>query len=165
VRPVGVVVDPPFFDDLAGFVEIGEQLLVEALVTQPAVEAFDKPILHRLAGCDVVPLDLLLVLPGQYGVRGEVGAIVADDHAWASSDLDDVVKFTHHAQSGERGVHDQAKAFPVKSSTTVRMRKRRPPTGVSVTKSSDQRRFRSCGIAIGARVPSARLRPPRLRID
>jgi hypothetical protein len=53
----------------------------------------------------------------------------------------------------------------VKSSTSVRMRKRRPLTKVSATKSSDQRRLRACGIAIGARVPSARLRPPRLRTD
>src|SRR3954467_6814736 len=49
----------------------------------------------------------------------------------------------------------------VKSSTSVRMRKRRPLTSVSATKSSDQRRLRSCGTAIGARVPRARLRPPR----
>ena len=45
------------------------------------------------------------------------------------------------AHSGERGVHDQTHACRVKSSTTVRMRKRRPMTSVSITKSSDQRRF------------------------
>jgi hypothetical protein len=28
----GVVVDPPFYDDLASFVEVGEQVLVKALV-------------------------------------------------------------------------------------------------------------------------------------
>jgi hypothetical protein len=61
-----------------------------------------------------VPLDLPFLLPSQYGVRGELGAVVADDHARASPDLDDVVKFTHHAQSGGRGVHDQAQAFPGK---------------------------------------------------
>ena len=33
----------------------------------------------------------------------------------------------------------------------------------SETKSKDHRWFGSCGIAIGARVPCARLRPPRLR--
>ena len=32
VRAVGVVVDPPFFDDLARLLEIAEQVLVEALV-------------------------------------------------------------------------------------------------------------------------------------
>jgi hypothetical protein len=36
-----------------GLIEAGEQVLVETLLAQPAVEAFDKPILHRLAGRDV----------------------------------------------------------------------------------------------------------------
>jgi hypothetical protein len=71
--------------------------------------------------------DPKLILPGQYGVRG-AGAVAADDHARTSPYLDDVVKFTRHAHSGERGVHDQTHAFRVKSSTTVRMRKRRPMT-------------------------------------
>jgi hypothetical protein len=30
MRSVCVVVDPPFFDDLAGLVEVGEQVLIEA---------------------------------------------------------------------------------------------------------------------------------------
>ena len=38
VWSVCVVVDPPFFDDLACLAEVREQLLVEALVTQSAVE-------------------------------------------------------------------------------------------------------------------------------
>ena len=42
VRSMCVVVDPPFLDDLAGFVEVGEQVFVETLVTQAAVEACDK---------------------------------------------------------------------------------------------------------------------------
>ena len=36
-------------------------------------------------------------------------------------------------------------------------------SSVHVTKSIDQRRLRSCGMAMGALVPRARLRPPRLR--
>jgi hypothetical protein len=52
-RSVGVVVDPPFFDDLTGFLEVGEQVLVEALVTEPAIEALDEAILHRFAWCNV----------------------------------------------------------------------------------------------------------------
>src|SRR6185312_11359116 len=73
VRSVGVVVDPPCFDDLARLVEVGEQVLVEALVAQPAV--------------------------------------VADDHAWAASRLDDAVELAHDTWGGERGVHHQAEAF------------------------------------------------------
>ena len=61
-------VDPPFFDDLACLGEVREQLLVEALVTQSAAEAFHEPILHRFAGGDVVPFDVMLLLPGQDGI-------------------------------------------------------------------------------------------------
>ena len=68
VRSVGVVVDPPFFDDLARLLEVGEQMFVEALVAQSAVEALDEAILHRFARRDVVPFDTALVLPGQDGV-------------------------------------------------------------------------------------------------
>ena len=112
MRSVGVVVDPPFLDDLASLVEIGEQVLVQAFVTQAAVKAFDKTVLHRLAGRDVVPLDPAFLLPGQNGIRGELGAVVAHDHAWATPAFDDVAKFAHHTQGGERGIDDQAQAFP-----------------------------------------------------
>ena len=57
VRSVGVVVDPPFFDDLTRLIEVREQVLVEALVAQPAVEALDEAILHRFARRNVVPFE------------------------------------------------------------------------------------------------------------
>jgi hypothetical protein len=44
VRSVGVVVDPPFFDDPACLGEAGEEVLVETLVALPAVEALDKAL-------------------------------------------------------------------------------------------------------------------------
>jgi hypothetical protein len=49
------------------------------------------------------------------------------------------------------------------SSTRARIRKRRPSLVASLAKSRDQRWFKACGIASGALVPSARLRPPRRR--
>src|SRR6056297_2544814 len=49
----------------------------------------------------------------------------------------------------------------VKSSTTTKTRKCRPSVKLSDTKSIDQRMFGPLGSEIGARVPSARLRPPR----
>ena len=45
VRSVGVVVDPPFFDDLTRLIEVGKQVLVQALVAQSAVKAFDEGII------------------------------------------------------------------------------------------------------------------------
>lgn len=68
MQSVGVVVDPPFFDDLARLFEVGEQVLVEALVAQAAVEALDEAILHRFARRNVVPFDTTLLLPRQDGV-------------------------------------------------------------------------------------------------
>lgn len=62
---VGVVVDPPFFDDLPRLLEIGEQVLIEALVAEPAVEALHEAILHRSARRDVMPFDGAFLLPGQ----------------------------------------------------------------------------------------------------
>jgi hypothetical protein len=47
--------------------------------------------------------------------------------------------------------------------TTTRIRKRRPSLSTSAAKSRLQRWFGACGSVSGARVPSARLRPPRLR--
>jgi hypothetical protein len=38
-------------------------VLVEALVTQAAVEALDEAILHRLARGNVVPFDTVVLLP------------------------------------------------------------------------------------------------------
>lgn len=60
-----VVVVAPGGDQGPGMAQVGEQVLVEALVPQAAVEAFDEPVLHRLAGRDVVPLDPALLLPLQ----------------------------------------------------------------------------------------------------
>lgn len=87
-------------------------MLVEALVTEPAVEALDEAILHRFAWCDVVPLDATLLLPGQDGVRGQLGAVVADDHARIVTQFGDPIEFTGDPQAGERRVHDQTEAFP-----------------------------------------------------
>ena len=101
MRSVGVVVDPPCFDDLAGLVQVGEQMLVEALVPQSAVEALDEAILHRLARCDVVPFDAVLLLPSKDGVRRELGAVVADDHAGAASGLDDAIELADDPVAGE----------------------------------------------------------------
>ena len=32
-------------------------MLVEALVSEPPVEALDEVVLHRLVGCDAMPFD------------------------------------------------------------------------------------------------------------
>jgi hypothetical protein len=52
-----VVVPSPELDGLSGAGNIGEPVLIEAFVTQLAVEAFDVAVLRRLARSDEVKRD------------------------------------------------------------------------------------------------------------
>ena len=83
----------------------------EALVTQSAVEALYEAILHQFAGRNVVPFDITLLLPGQDGVRGQLGAVVADDHSGVAPQFGDTIQLTCDPQTGERGVDHQGQAF------------------------------------------------------
>ena len=65
MRAVMVVVVAPCRDQVAGMAQAGEQMLVEALVPQAAVEALDEAVLHGFARRDVVPFDLSVLLPRQ----------------------------------------------------------------------------------------------------
>ena len=67
MRSVGVSL-PSILDDALRLSEVSEQVLVEALVAQPTAEALDEAILHRFAGCDVVPFDGVFLLRGQDGI-------------------------------------------------------------------------------------------------
>lgn len=58
----------------------------------------------------------------------------------------------------------EVKHSRLKSSITVKMRCRFPSESVFNTKSGDQLWFASCEVTIGALVPNARFRPPRLRM-
>ena len=50
VGPVHVVVDPPVVEKYPGFEDGLEELAVQELVTQAAVERFDPGVLPRLTG-------------------------------------------------------------------------------------------------------------------
>lgn len=76
-----VIVLPPSTDDLPGMTVTGKQMLIETLVPEPAVEALDEAILHRLARRDVVPLDAALLLPFEHRVAGQLRSVIADHHA------------------------------------------------------------------------------------
>ena len=89
----GVVVGPPGVDDRPRVGEVVEQMLIEAFVAEPAVEALDEPVLLRLSRCDVVPQHRPSFLPGQDRVRGHLGAVVADDHHEKAAMFPDPVKF------------------------------------------------------------------------
>ena len=53
VRTLAVVLAPPACQGASYIIQRSEPACVEALVAQPAMEALDVPILHRLDGLDV----------------------------------------------------------------------------------------------------------------
>jgi hypothetical protein len=56
-----------------------EDLLVQALVTQAAVEAFDRSVLLGLARIDAVPGNAGITSPFEDRPAGELGAIIAEN--------------------------------------------------------------------------------------
>lgn len=100
VWAVMIVIVAPGRDQLSGMAQVGEQVLIQALVAKAAVEASGEAILHRLAGRDVVPRDGSFLLPLQNGVRCQLRAIVADHHAGRATRSGDIVEFPRHPLPG-----------------------------------------------------------------
>src|ERR1700689_5281143 len=69
-------------------IEAEEQALVEKFVAHAAVETLAEAILHRLSWRNEMPDDPVVVRPGEHGVRGELGSVVRDDHAWLAAAFD-----------------------------------------------------------------------------
>ena len=127
---------------LAGRWQAPEQVLVQAFVAQPADQALDEAVLHRLARRDVVPGDATLLLPAEDRVRGQLGAVVADDHAAAGRAARRSGR-AHGRRDGRRASVSatSARHSRLKSSTTTSTRKRRPSLSTSEAKSRLQRWF------------------------
>ena len=81
MRALRVVVGSPGFDQISGMGDVVEQRLVQKLVPHSAVGTFDEAVLHGLARCDVVPLNLVLCAPLQDRVRGQFGAVALREPA------------------------------------------------------------------------------------
>jgi hypothetical protein len=74
-----VVIDSPAFDGLPRIVQSEKPVLVEALLAELAMEAFDVAVLHRSAGCDEVQCDLVLISPLVQSPGGELCAVINDN--------------------------------------------------------------------------------------
>src|SRR5262245_4414225 len=59
-----------------------------------------------------MPLDTVLLRPGQDPVRGELAAIVADDHPRPAALGDEQIQFTGNTHARERRINHQRQALP-----------------------------------------------------
>lgn len=79
MRPDIVVIVSPKGQLAPCIVQAVEHSLVQELVAQAAVEAFDDGILLRLSRVDVMPLDIVVVCPFQDRPAGELGAVTPSE--------------------------------------------------------------------------------------
>lgn len=106
-----VVVVPPDGKDAARMAEVVENLLVQAFVSQAAVEALDEAVLLRFTGSDVVPSDPSLVLPLQDRPIGRLGAVLADDGPKLVLQADDGVEFADDPSAEQGRIRDEGQVL------------------------------------------------------
>ena len=159
---LGVVLDPPELERVPGCRQALEQMLVQAFVAQPADQALDKAVLHAAcrARCSARPRR---APPATPSIACEVSSVPWSLTIMSGRPRRSAIRSSSRATRrpvSERSA-TSARHSRLKSSTTTRSRRRRPSLSTSAAKSRLQRWFGACGIVSGARVPSARLRPPR----
>ena len=96
MRAVIVKIDAPRCDEIAGMSEAVGQVLVQALISHPPIEALHKAVLHWLAGGDVMPFNLAIFLPLQDRIRCQLGSIFADHHTRITTHLSDLIQFARN---------------------------------------------------------------------
>ena len=158
-----VVVSPPVFDDLPGRAVAGEQVFVAALITKTPDEALHQAVLHGVARRDVVPLHPRIQLPSQHHVGSELGAVVGNHQQRKPTPWRDVVHLSGHPLAGDGVVDDGGRALPCE---VVDHTEEAEVPAVAQGLGCEVHRPALIGPLRdreSARVPSARLRPPRLR--
>ena len=74
-----VVVGSPCGDDLAGLLQGFKPVLVEAFISERAVEALDVGILSRTTGLDQDVFDAVFLCPRHGGPTSELRSVVGSD--------------------------------------------------------------------------------------
>jgi len=112
VRADIVIVLPPFLDDVPSVSEASEDLLVQAFVTYFSVHTFRVAVFGRLARCNVMPFNLVILGPLQNGSTGKLRSIVTDDTVRLAALFDERVELTCNAHTSDRGIRNEGKALP-----------------------------------------------------
>lgn len=110
MRTQMIVVEAPTRDDLPRFGQIQECMLIQALVPESAVEAFNVSVLHRLARLDIMPSHPAWN-PPENGYTSQFGAVIADNDLGLAPLQDELFEFAHHADAAERSIDHGRQAF------------------------------------------------------
>ena len=164
VRAFDVIILVPGRERGAGVVQGREQRLVQQLVAQTAIEALDEGV-SRVGLPGAMRCQSIFRSSAKVRIAFEVNSVPLSLTTVAG------LPRASNSVAGSRTTlapESEVSAISARhsrgqSSTTVMIRKRRLSVSWSETKYGDPRWFGISGSAIGARVPMARLRPPRRR--
>ena len=98
MRTHAVVVVPPRFDGGLGIREIEKPMLVQALVPEAAVEAFDKGILFRLAWLDEGERGAMLISPLIHSLAAKLRPVAAHNRAGIAAAPRDAIQGGDHVK-------------------------------------------------------------------
>jgi hypothetical protein len=99
-----------------------------------------------------MPVNLVSICEPQDGIRGELGAVVADNHLRHATCRYKRFQLSDNPQTREGCISDERQAFARAVIRDRRTLNRRPSVSWSETKSSDQRSLGAIGMTTGARV-------------
>ena len=91
-----IVIVSPESQLAASIIQGVEDLLVEQLVAQAAVEAFDEAVLLRLTRINVMPSNIVIASPLQDRTTGELCAVITDNAGRLSINTDKRILIACH---------------------------------------------------------------------
>ena len=87
-------------------IEAGEQHFIEQFVTHPPVKTLDERTLRWLFRGRIMPVNLGVPAPFERRIRGQLSAIIADDHAGLAAHGDQIGQFAYHSFAADRGIRN-----------------------------------------------------------
>ncbi len=112
MRALAIVLFTPGFYLAPRVVERDEDLLVETLLAQPALERFHEGVLNRLARLDELQPHAGSICPFIHHPAAELGAVVGLDHRRRRARLAQPLQHPGYRHAGKRCVHLDRQAFP-----------------------------------------------------
>ena len=106
-----VVMMSPALDGVPCVRQIKEQIFVQAVFSEFAVEALHKGVLGRLAGLDEVKLDLVSSSPEEHRLGSELRAIVKHQGLGQCSGTSELIQIPSQSFTPNGCVHDLANTF------------------------------------------------------
>lgn len=145
-----VVVLQPTLGYLPDLVQRVEQVRIQHMLPEGAVEALNEGILRRLARLDVDELNALHPAPLLRQRGNELRPVVHPDALWLLPSPYQVIQHPHHPIALQGEVHLDVQGLPVIVVHHVKERNFLPLARASLIKSTDQVWFASSGTCSGS---------------